>query len=91
MWLADGMNHPGQASFRGQFERVADGLRELHDHLPDDWELFTEHKPYEPAFYSSVNNDWGSSLLLAQARRRPGQVPRRPRPPPARTPTSSRS
>ena len=29
--------------------------------------MFTEHKPYEPAFYSSVNADWGSSLLLAQA------------------------
>ena len=29
--------------------------------------MFTEHKPYEPAFYASVNNDWGSSLLLAQA------------------------
>ena len=34
---------------------------------PPDWLLFTEHKPYEPAFYSSVNADWGSSLLLAQA------------------------
>ncbi|HZN14084.1 MAG TPA: TIM barrel protein [Acidimicrobiales bacterium] len=66
VWLADGMNHPGQASFRGQFERVLDGLRQIHDHLPPDWLMFTEHKPYEPAFYSSVNNDWGSSLLLAQ-------------------------
>ena len=28
--------------------------------------MYTEHKPYEPAFYSSVNNDWGTSLLLAQ-------------------------
>jgi L-rhamnose isomerase/sugar isomerase len=67
VWLADGMNHPGQASFRGQFERVATALTEIHDGLPDDWSLFTEHKPFEPAFYSSVNNDWGSSLLLAQA------------------------
>ena len=66
MWLADGTNHPGQADFRRQFERVADGLREIHDALPDGWEMFTEHKPYEPAFYSSVNADWGSSLLLAQ-------------------------
>ena len=66
VWLADGMNHPGQASFRGQFERVADGLRDIHDQLPADWLMFTEHKPFEPAFYSSVNNDWGSSLLLAQ-------------------------
>src|SRR5919106_277511 len=66
VWLADGTNHPGQASFRGQFERVLDGLRQIYAHLPGDWELYTEHKPYEPAFYSSVNNDWGSSLLLAQ-------------------------
>jgi L-rhamnose isomerase/sugar isomerase len=66
VWLADGMNHPGQASFRGQFERVLDGLRQIHAHLPADWLMFTEHKPFEPAFYSSVNNDWGSSLLLAQ-------------------------
>jgi L-rhamnose isomerase/sugar isomerase len=67
VWLADGMNHPGQASFRGQFERVAAGLREIHGHMPAGWQLYTEHKPFEPAFYSSVNNDWGSSLLLAQA------------------------
>ncbi len=67
VWLADGTNHPGQASLRGQFERVAECLKELHDYLPTDWELYTEHKPYEPAFYSTVNADWGSSLLLAQA------------------------
>jgi L-rhamnose isomerase/sugar isomerase len=66
VWLADGMNHPGQASFRGQFERVLAGLQAIYAHLPDDWELYVEHKPYEPAFYSSVNNDWGTSLLLAQ-------------------------
>ena len=67
VWLADGTNHPGQADFRVQFERVAEGLRAVHDHLPDSWRLFTEHKPYEPAFYSTVNQDWGSSLLLAEA------------------------
>jgi L-rhamnose isomerase/sugar isomerase len=66
VWLGDGMNHPGQASFRGQFERVLAGLVEIYAHLPGDWEMYTEHKPYEPAFYSSVNNDWGTSLLLAQ-------------------------
>jgi L-rhamnose isomerase/sugar isomerase len=67
VWLADGINHPGQADHRGQFERVAEGLKTIHDHLPDSWQMYTEHKPYEPAFYATVNNDWGSSLLLAQA------------------------
>jgi L-rhamnose isomerase/sugar isomerase len=67
VWLADGMNHPGQGSFRGQFDRVANCLQEVHAHLPADWLMFTEHKPYEPAFYASVHSDWGSSLLLAQA------------------------
>ena len=66
VWLADGTNHPGQANFRGQFERVLDGLRAVYAHLPGDWTMFVEHKPYEPALYASVNNDWGSSLLLAQ-------------------------
>jgi L-rhamnose isomerase/sugar isomerase len=67
VWLADGTSHPGQADFRGQFERTAAGLQAIHDYLPDDWRMFTEHKPFEPAFYSSVNHDWGASLLLAQA------------------------
>ena len=67
VWLPDGINHPGQADHRTQFERVAAGLQAIHDHLPDDWSMYTEHKPYEPAFYATVNFDWGSSLLLAQA------------------------
>jgi L-rhamnose isomerase / sugar isomerase len=67
VWLGDGTNHPGQANFRRQFDRVAECLRRIHDSLPEGWLLFTEHKPYEPAFYSTVLSDWGSSLLLAQA------------------------
>ena len=67
VWLGDGMNHPGQASFRGQFERVLDGLQRIYAHLPDGWELYTEHKPYEPAFYSSVNNDWARRCCWRRA------------------------
>jgi L-rhamnose isomerase/sugar isomerase len=67
VWLADGINHPGQADHRVQFEHVAEGLSAIHDHLPSGWQMYTEHKPYEPAFYATVNFDWGSSLLLAQA------------------------
>ncbi len=67
VWLADGSNYPGQMHLRKSFERVRDGLAEVYAALPDDWRLFTEHKPYEPAFYATVVQDWGSSLLLAQA------------------------
>lgn len=65
VWLADGTSFPGQQPLRKGFERVLDGLRVVYDALPDDWRMFTEHKPYEPAFYSTVVQDWGSSYLLA--------------------------
>ena len=67
VWLADGSNYPGQMSLRGSFERVRECLQEVYEATPSDWRLFTEHKPYEPAFYATVVQDWGSSLLLAQS------------------------
>ncbi len=67
VWLADGSNYPGQTHLRRSFERVLASLRTIYAHLPADWRLFTEHKPYEPAFYATVVQDWGSSLMLAQA------------------------
>ena len=67
VWLADGSNFPGQSHLRKSFERTRDCLVEIYSHLPENWRLFTEHKPYEPAFYSTVVQDWGSSLMLAQA------------------------
>ena len=67
IWLADGSNYPGQTHFRRSFDRVFESLQTIYSHLPNSWRLFTEHKPYEPAFYSTVVQDWGSSLMLAQA------------------------
>ena len=67
VWLADGSNYPGQMSLRGSFDRVRDCLHEVYAGMPDSWRLFTEHKPYEPAFYATVVQDWGSSLVLAQS------------------------
>ena len=34
--------------------------------LPGDWRLFSEHKMYEPAFYSTVVQDWGTNYLITQ-------------------------
>ena len=66
IWLADGSSYPGQMSLRTSFERVLACLREVYTALPGGWRMFTEHKPYEPAFYATVVQDWGSSLLLTQ-------------------------
>ena len=67
IWLADGSNYPGQMSLRGSFERVRECLHDVYAAMPEHWRLFTEHKPYEPAFYATVVQDWGSSLVLAQS------------------------
>lgn len=66
VWIGDGSNFPGQANFTRQFERYLSSMQDIYRHLPDDWALFTEHKMYEPAFYSTIVQDWGSNLLIAQ-------------------------
>jgi L-rhamnose isomerase/sugar isomerase len=66
VWIADGGNFPGQQSFRGALQRYLDSLREIYAGLPRGWRLFLEHKLYEPAFYSTVNNDWGTSYWAAR-------------------------
>ena len=66
VWLSDGSNYPGQMHLRKSFQRVLAALQEVYHVLPEDWQLFTEHKPYEPAFYATVVQDWGTSLMLAQ-------------------------
>ena len=67
VWLADGSNYPGQMHLRKSFERTRESLQTIYAALPEDWRLFTEHKPYEPGFYATVVQDWGSSLMLAEA------------------------
>jgi L-rhamnose isomerase/sugar isomerase len=66
VWIGDGANFPGQSHFRRQFERYLDSNRQIYDALPADWRMFLEHKMFEPAFYATVIQDWGSSLLAAQ-------------------------
>ncbi len=66
VWIGDGSNFPGQSHFARQFERYLDAVTEIYAALPDDWRIFSEHKMYEPAFYSTVVQDWGTSYLIAQ-------------------------
>jgi L-rhamnose isomerase/sugar isomerase len=65
VWIGDGGSYPGQVHFRKSFDRALESFRRIYDALPKDWKIWTEHKPFEPAFYSTVVNDWGTSYLLA--------------------------
>jgi L-rhamnose isomerase/sugar isomerase len=66
VWIGDGGNFPGQMHFRRSLERYLESLRAIYRALPDDWRIFLEHKLYEPAFYSTVINDWGTSYYCAR-------------------------
>jgi len=67
VWIGDGANFPGQSHLGKAFERYLDSMVAIYRALPADWRMFIEHKMYEPAFYATVIQDWGSSLMAAQA------------------------
>ena len=66
VWIADGTNFPGQQNLTKSFDNYLEACAKIYAGLPKDWLMFLEHKMYEPAFYSTVISDWGSSLLAAQ-------------------------
>lgn len=65
IWIADGSNFAGQSNLTDTFDRYLASVSEIYDKLPEDWQVFLEHKLYEPAFYATVIADWGSSYLAA--------------------------
>lgn len=67
VWIGDGANFPGQQHTVRAFERYLTSAAEIYAALPSDWTMLIEHKMYEPAFYATVIQDWGSSLMAAQA------------------------
>jgi L-rhamnose isomerase / sugar isomerase len=66
VWIGDGGNFPGQLHFRRALDRYLDSLKEIYRDVPEHVRLFIEHKFYEPAFYSTVLNDWGTSYYCAR-------------------------
>jgi len=66
VWIADGGNFPGQLHSRRALERYLESMHVIYKALPDNWRVFVEHKLYEPAFYSTVINDWGTSYYCAR-------------------------
>lgn len=66
VWIGDGSNFPGQQDLARALDRYLEAAAQIYAALPDDWRMLLEHKMYEPAFYSTIISDWGSSILAAQ-------------------------
>ena len=66
VWIGDGGNFPGQIHLRRALVRYLESLRAIYSELPEGCRLFIEHKQYEPAFYSTVLQDWGTSYYCAR-------------------------
>lgn len=66
VWVGDGSNFPGQQDFTRALDRYIDAASQIYAALPDGWRMLLEHKLFEPAFYSTIISDWGSSLMAAQ-------------------------
>jgi L-rhamnose isomerase/sugar isomerase len=66
VWIADGSNFAGQQHQRRALEHYLSSLGEVYAALPADCTLFLEHKLYEPAMYSTVISDWGTSYYCAR-------------------------
>ena len=66
VWVGDGTNFPGQQDLGRSLDRYLDAAARVYAALPTSWRMLLEHKMFEPAFYSTVISDWGSSILAAQ-------------------------
>jgi L-rhamnose isomerase/sugar isomerase len=66
LWFADGTNYPGQARIRARKNWFHEGLRTVHEALPDEMRMLVEYKPFEPAFYHTDIADWGMAYVFAR-------------------------
>ena len=73
------LSRPGRISPKAS-SAISTSMQEIYAALPEDWRLFTEHKMYEPAFYSTVVQDWGTNYIIAQELGPEGLLPCRSRP-----------
>ncbi|PNR95791.1 TIM barrel protein [Petrotoga sp. 9PWA.NaAc.5.4] len=67
MWIPDGSNYPGQIDFKHSFELLENSLKQITNELDNDMTMLLEYKFFEPAFYSTLLCDWGTSYMLSKA------------------------
>jgi L-rhamnose isomerase / sugar isomerase len=65
VWIGDGSNFPGQQELARALDRYLESMEKIVAALPAGWRAFIEHKLYEPALYSTVISDWGTSYACA--------------------------
>ncbi|NIJ09914.1 L-rhamnose isomerase/sugar isomerase [Saccharomonospora amisosensis] len=61
VWLADGLNYPGQDSIADRQARLEEALATVYERLGEHQRMLLEYKLFEPAFYATDVPDWGTS------------------------------
>ncbi|PRX44601.1 L-rhamnose isomerase/sugar isomerase [Prauserella shujinwangii] len=61
VWLADGLNYPGQDSIADRQARLEESLATVYERLGEHQRMLLEYKFFEPAFYATDVPDWGTS------------------------------
>ncbi|WP_019818979.1 L-rhamnose isomerase [Saccharomonospora saliphila] len=61
LWLADGLNYPGQDSLADRQARLEEALETVYARLGEDQRMLLEYKFFEPSFYATDVPDWGTS------------------------------
>lgn len=61
VWLADGLNYPGQDSIADRQARLEEALAAVYERLGEHQRMLLEYKFFEPAFYATDVPDWGTS------------------------------
>ena len=67
LWLADGVNYPGQADIRQRKRWATAALKKVHAAMGRSMTMLIEYKPFEPGAYFTDFFDWGSSYVFAKA------------------------
>ena len=66
LWLPDGSNYPGQIELDKVTSNTIDSLKTISEKVSKSVRVLIEYKAFEPGTYSTVLDDWGSALMMAQ-------------------------